>query len=218
MLIRPAVGLGDPACSRAWQRRGGHFSRGARAPPRGRSPAERVPGHERCTRGAARAELQGCGLRRADVRTARPEFESTQCHLYAAGEFRQGDHRRRSLRPGFDQRWSSRQLERCLATAGALAGVARYLKLPINAVNFERVGSTDSESFARLKIPRITLHSLTQKSHNEDILHTSKDKLSAMNLDDYYDTYHLVAVYLVFLDRPFLPDGAIISPGQGQVP
>jgi len=82
---------------------------------------------------------------------------------------------------------------------GALLAVAKYLELPVSSVNFERVGSTDSESFRR-KIPSMTIHSLTQKSEDDNILHTSKDKLSAMNLDHYYDTYNLMAVYLVFLD------------------
>jgi len=82
----------------------------------------------------------------------------------------------------------------------ALRLVADHLKLPLSGVNFERVGSTDSESFAKRKIPRITIHSLTQKSENDGILHSGKDKLSAMNLDDYYDTYHLMAVYLAYLD------------------
>jgi Zn-dependent M28 family amino/carboxypeptidase len=83
----------------------------------------------------------------------------------------------------------------------ALNGVAKQLKLPLNGVNFEQIGSTDSESFAARKIPRIAIHSLTQKSEDEGVLHTSKDKLSVLNLDDYYDTYRLVAVYLLFLDH-----------------
>ena len=85
----------------------------------------------------------------------------------------------------------------------ALVRVSVHLKMPLSAVNFERVGSTDSESFASRKIPRITIHSLTQKSEDARILHTRKDKLSAMNLDHYYATYHLVAVYLGFLDHFF---------------
>jgi putative aminopeptidase FrvX len=32
---------------------------------------------------------------------------------------------------------------------------------------------------------------------------TSKDKLAAVRLDDYYNTYRLLAVYLVFLDHYF---------------
>jgi Zn-dependent M28 family amino/carboxypeptidase len=85
--------------------------------------------------------------------------------------------------------------------AAALFGVAALLELPLTAVDFDNVGSTDSESFRRRKIPSLTIHTLTQKSENEQILHTRKDKLSALNLDHYYDTYHLVAVYLVYLDQ-----------------
>jgi hypothetical protein len=43
----------------------------------------------------------------------------------------------------------------------------------------------------------------SKKSQDHEILHTRKDKLSAMNLDDYYDTYYLLAVYLGFLDHFF---------------
>lgn len=101
--------------------------------------------------------------------------------------------------------WLSRS-DRSLAEA--LAGVANYLKMPISAVNFERVGSTDSEAFRSRKIPRITIHSMTQKSHDLDILHTRRDKISALNLDDHYNTYHLVAVYLAFLDGYLGPHDA----------
>lgn len=90
----------------------------------------------------------------------------------------------------------------------ALLGVAQHLRLPLNAVNFERVGSSDSESFASKKIPRITIHSLTQKSENEGILHSSKDRLAAMNLDHYYDTYHLLVVYLAYLDQVLRDTGS----------
>ena len=46
----------------------------------------------------------------------------------------------------------------------ALGSVAFVSKLPVSAMNIEKVGSTDSESFARYQIPRITLHSVTQKT------------------------------------------------------
>jgi hypothetical protein len=93
--------------------------------------------------------------------------------------------------------WASHSDKRLIQ---ALMEVANYQTVPLNGVNFERVGSTDSESFASRKIPRITIHSLTQQSENEGILHTSKDKLSAVNLDYYFDTYRLLALYLVYLD------------------
>ena len=83
----------------------------------------------------------------------------------------------------------------------AMAYVAGRLNLPVTGVDVEKVGSTDAEQFAERKIPRITIHSLTQKTWDARILHTPKDKLSAMQLDDYYQTYTLVAAYIGFLDQ-----------------
>ena len=85
----------------------------------------------------------------------------------------------------------------------ALGSVGKLLDLPVSGVNFEQIGSTDSESFAARKIPSITIHTLNQKAHDAGILHSRKDKLEAVRLDDYYDTYRLMSVYLVFLDRYF---------------
>jgi len=83
----------------------------------------------------------------------------------------------------------------------AIAGIAKALKVPVTGVDVDQVGSTDSEQFAQRKIPSITIHSLSQESWDARILHTSKDKLSAMNLDHYYETYRLVAAYVAFLDQ-----------------
>ena len=83
----------------------------------------------------------------------------------------------------------------------AIASLAKSMSLPVTAMNVEQVGSTDSEQFAARKIPSITIHSLTQETWDAHILHTSKDKLSAMNLDNYYETYRLVAAYVAFLDQ-----------------
>lgn len=79
-----------------------------------------------------------------------------------------------------------------------LSGVARGLTLPLSGVNVDQVGSTDSESFARYKIPRITVHSLTQDTLR--ILHSPLDQFSAIHLDDYYATYRLLTAYLLTLD------------------
>jgi hypothetical protein len=75
------------------------------------------------------------------------------------------------------------------------------MSLPVSGVNVEQVGSADSVQFAERKIPSITIHSLSQDTWNAHILHTSKDKLSALRLDDYYQTYRLLAAYLVLLDQ-----------------
>jgi Zn-dependent M28 family amino/carboxypeptidase len=84
----------------------------------------------------------------------------------------------------------------------AMAYVAQQLKLPVSSVNVEAIGaSADSESFADRKIPSITIHSLTPEAVRNHILHTSKDRMSAMRMDDYYESYRLVAAYLAFLDQ-----------------
>jgi putative aminopeptidase FrvX len=82
----------------------------------------------------------------------------------------------------------------------ALAYIAMQLNLPVTGVDVDQIGSTDAEQFAERKIPRITIHSLTQETWNAHILHTSKDKRSVMRLDDYFQTYRLLAAYLAFLD------------------
>jgi Iap family predicted aminopeptidase len=93
---------------------------------------------------------------------------------------------------------------------GALYYIAKQLNIRVSEVDVEQIGSTDSAQFAERKIPSITIHSLTQETYNARILHSSKDKLSAMHLDDNYQTYKLLAAYLVFLDQnpgvPSAPD------------
>jgi hypothetical protein len=83
----------------------------------------------------------------------------------------------------------------------ALASIASQLRVPLTGVNVDQIGSSDSESFAERKIPRITIHSLTQETFNAGILHTAKDKFSAIHFDDYYQTYRLLAAYLAYLDQ-----------------
>jgi putative aminopeptidase FrvX len=85
----------------------------------------------------------------------------------------------------------------------ALASVALASKLPVSAENVDNVGTTDSESFARYHIPRITLHSVTQETL--PILHSASDKLTAIKMKDYYDSYKLIAEYLAYLDDTLPP-------------
>jgi hypothetical protein len=77
--------------------------------------------------------------------------------------------------------WASHSDERL---TGALAYIANQLNAPLARVDVEQVGSTDAETFAARNIPRITIHSLTQKTWDAHILHSSKDKISAIQLDD----------------------------------
>jgi len=80
----------------------------------------------------------------------------------------------------------------------ALASVALASKLPVGTSNVEKIGSTDSETFARYHIPRVTLHSVTPE--NLHILHSENDKLGAIKMDDYFESYRLIAEYLAYLD------------------
>ncbi len=83
-----------------------------------------------------------------------------------------------------------------------LLQTANQLKISVGGVNVDKIGaSSDGEQFAERKIPRITIHSFTQESFDARIIHTSKDRLSAIQLEDYYQTYRLVAAYLAVLDE-----------------
>ena len=83
----------------------------------------------------------------------------------------------------------------------ALDYMAQLMKAPISGEDVDKVGSSDSVQFSERKIPSITIHSLTQKTWDAGILHTSKDRLSEIRMDDYYQTYRLVAAYLAYLDQ-----------------
>jgi hypothetical protein len=83
----------------------------------------------------------------------------------------------------------------------ALAYMAGLMESPISGADVDKIGSSDSVQFSERKIPSITIHSLTQQTWDARILHTSKDKLSEIRMDDYYQTYRLVAAYLAYLDQ-----------------
>jgi hypothetical protein len=88
------------------------------------------------------------------------------------------------------------------ALKSAIAYVAKQLHMSLASGDVGQIGATtDSESFAARKIPSITVHSLTPQAWNAHIIHSPKDKLSAINLDDYYETYRLVTGYIAFLDQ-----------------
>jgi len=84
----------------------------------------------------------------------------------------------------------------------AIAYVARQMHVPISSVNVESIGaSADSESFIERKIPSITIHSLTPEAWRNHIIHSARDRMSAMHFDDYYESYRLIAGYIAFLDQ-----------------
>ncbi|HKA00116.1 MAG TPA: M28 family peptidase [Candidatus Solibacter sp.] len=90
--------------------------------------------------------------------------------------------------------------------AGALAAVAATFKLPISVVNAHNVGRSDSDSFQDKKIPTINLHSMTNETIR--IIHSPRDQMEAVHMDEYYDSYRLIAAYLAYLDVKFDPASA----------
>lgn len=102
--------------------------------------------------------------------------------------------------------WASHADKTLLDT---LFAVAAQTGLPVSILNVDGMGSTDSESFARYHIPRITLHSVTVQSMK--LLHSADDTLAAINFNDYYDSYRLIAEYLAYLDGMLTSAGATTS-------
>jgi putative aminopeptidase FrvX len=82
--------------------------------------------------------------------------------------------------------------------ANALATVANSQHLPWNVVNVHQVGRSDSDSFQDRHVPALLVHSLTNETW--PLLHSAADQMTAMRLNDYYDTYRLLTAYLAYLD------------------
>ena len=79
-----------------------------------------------------------------------------------------------------------------------LFALASTMKLPLREMNVDGLGDSDGHSFKSRHIPIITIHSVTRETLK--ILHTSRDNYSAIKLDDYYNSYKLIAAYLATLD------------------
>jgi Zn-dependent M28 family amino/carboxypeptidase len=82
-------------------------------------------------------------------------------------------------------------VSRLMEVASAV-GIAPY------GVNVDNVGNDDTYPFVLAKMPVISLHSITQDTLA--ILHSERDQISAVHVDEYYSTYKLVAFYLAYLD------------------
>lgn len=91
--------------------------------------------------------------------------------------------------------WASRADKQLLQL---ISDVAASMSIPLQGVNFEKVGSTDSEPFREAKVPAITVHSVTQE--NWQMLHSPQDTAAIIKAEDYYNTYRLLAGYLAYLD------------------
>jgi Iap family predicted aminopeptidase len=75
-----------------------------------------------------------------------------------------------------------------------LVAMEYALKLPASQMDLQEEGETDSEAFASQRVPRITIHSLTQQNRADGAAST------AFRPNNYYDTYRLICGYLAYLD------------------
>jgi len=109
-----------------------------------------------------------------------------------------------------------------------MVAMAQSMKLPFTGANMDNVGTgqplrfrqmpngrnlspvtTDSESFADVGIPRITIHFITRDTW--PLLHSSKDNIKAINPEQYYESYRLIEPYLALLDQQLPTDGSDIE-------
>ncbi len=72
------------------------------------------------------------------------------------------------------------------------------LRLPMSVYNVEGLGVSDSEAFRKAGMPTIMFHSVTRETLS--LLHSERDRLDAVQLEDFYQTFQLVAAYLNHLD------------------
>jgi Iap family predicted aminopeptidase len=76
--------------------------------------------------------------------------------------------------------------------------VAHTLHSPYVSNNPPEGADDDADSFRDRKVPTITIHSMTTETW--PILHSPRDDFSAINWNDYYNSYELLAAYLAFID------------------
>jgi hypothetical protein len=85
-----------------------------------------------------------------------------------------------------------------LKLVGLLAAIANSIHVPLQGVGVGRIGNDDAHSFLSKKIPVISIHSLTQETL--PVLHSKRDNLNVIHMDDYTSAYKLAAFYLAYLD------------------
>ena len=98
--------------------------------------------------------------------------------------------------------WVAHADKAMLEAAGV---IARAAKLPVAGVNLGQAGDTDSRTFLDNKIPVIDFHSVTTETF--PILHTPRDKISAVRLPEYENTFALLVAYLAYLDLTWRAGG-----------
>jgi len=91
--------------------------------------------------------------------------------------------------------WASRAHPALTSAAQRLSGA---MKIPLEGVNVENVGDSDSAPFVAKKIPVIDFHSLTNETL--PILHSTRDQLDAVKVDELQSANRFLAAFLAFID------------------
>ena len=87
------------------------------------------------------------------------------------------------------------------STAGAVHDAAGGdVETPISGMDVDAVGDEDSHSFQDAKIPVISLHSLDNDTLQ--LIHGKRDRLEAIQFEQYFASYRLIAFFLAYLDAP----------------
>lgn len=79
-----------------------------------------------------------------------------------------------------------------------LFSVTGSMGVDLQGVNVDEVGDDDTQAFRDKKIPSVTIHSITQATW--PLLHTKNDNIDAVHVDDLYESYRVIAVYLAYID------------------
>lgn len=101
-----------------------------------------------------------------------------------------------SLGLGAPNVWGGRSDPTLFEYAGHIANA---LSITVGNVALDQVGLSDSFPFKARKIPAIDFHSITEPTWK--ILHTKNDNRDALQADDYWNSYRLIATYLAYLDE-----------------
>jgi len=81
----------------------------------------------------------------------------------------------------------------------ALFSVTQSMHVGLTGANVENVGNDDTQAFRNQKLPVITIHSLTQRALH--IIHSPRDNLAAIHVNDLYQSYRVVSEYLAYIDE-----------------
>lgn len=80
----------------------------------------------------------------------------------------------------------------------SIARVASVLKTSVSGMDVDQVGDDDTHPFKDAQIPVLSIHSLDQKTFT--YLHSKRDRMEALQMAYYSDSYRLIAFFLAYLD------------------